>query len=273
MFDGAASLASARSKVSAALNNSDSFWSFSTLETPTPSGISNTKRTKVGCTEARTRIGDRFWACAAARCWRKARSAARARSDSSRTTSAGRPAAGRSSVGQQVDEHPLARRHGVDGHLARQRQPDRRAVGIAPRRPDIIGHRVGQFFDRNVHRALEPDHEDGAGGRHLGLDVLGELEHQPGVAAGSRKRRLAPHRLGLADRRRGQAEQDQPGREPRSPAASRDVQPGQRRAVRAQARPRDQNPAAAVRAIPTGSFSFDRSVRVGGTPSPRAFES
>ncbi len=60
-FGGAATLASARSKVSTALNSSVSFWSFSTDETPTPSGISNTKRTKVGCTEARTRIGGRFF--------------------------------------------------------------------------------------------------------------------------------------------------------------------------------------------------------------------
>ena len=64
MFGGAATLASARSKVSSALNSSVSFWSFSTEETPTPSGISNTKRTKVGCTEARTRTGGRFFACA-----------------------------------------------------------------------------------------------------------------------------------------------------------------------------------------------------------------
>jgi hypothetical protein len=89
MFGGIASLASARSKESAALNNSDSRWSFSTLETPMPSGSSKTKRTKVGCTEARTLIGGRFWAAAAARCCRKARSATRARSDNSRITSAG----------------------------------------------------------------------------------------------------------------------------------------------------------------------------------------
>ena len=61
IFDGAASLASARSKVSPAVNDSVSFCSFSAEETPTPSGISNTKRTKVGCTDARTRIGGRFF--------------------------------------------------------------------------------------------------------------------------------------------------------------------------------------------------------------------
>ena len=62
MFDGAASLASARSNTSTALNISLSFCSFSTDETPTPSGISKTKRTKVGWTDARTRIGGRFFA-------------------------------------------------------------------------------------------------------------------------------------------------------------------------------------------------------------------
>ena len=71
------------------MNSSVSFCSFSTEETVTPSGISNTKRTKVGCTEARTRIGGRFFAASAARWARSTRSAARARSDSSRITLAG----------------------------------------------------------------------------------------------------------------------------------------------------------------------------------------
>src|SRR6478672_8882822 len=124
MFDGAATLASARSKVSMALNKSVSFWSFSTDEAPTPSGISNTKRTKVGCTDARTRIGGRFFASAAASCWRKARSAARALGQFAdhRGRKAWRLTAPR--VRQEIDEHPLAGRHGVDGHPARQRKPD-----------------------------------------------------------------------------------------------------------------------------------------------------
>ena len=88
-FGGAATLASARSKLSTLVNCSVSFCSFSTDETLTPSGISNTKRTKVGCTEARTRTGGRFLAALAASCARSARSAARARSASSRTTAAG----------------------------------------------------------------------------------------------------------------------------------------------------------------------------------------
>ena len=86
---GAATLASARSKASTALNSKVSFCSFSTEETLTPSGISNTKRTKVGSTEARTRIGGFFLAASAARWARSRRSAARARSDNSRITLAG----------------------------------------------------------------------------------------------------------------------------------------------------------------------------------------
>ena len=93
-FGGAAILASARSKVSSPLNDSVSFWSLKIEDAPTPSGISNTKRTKVGCTSARTRIGGRFLASASARCWRSARSAARARSASSRTTSIGKGGGG-----------------------------------------------------------------------------------------------------------------------------------------------------------------------------------
>ncbi|MGY3074527.1 hypothetical protein ACVWZZ_000898 [Bradyrhizobium sp. LM6.10] len=89
-FGGAATTASARSKLRLALKASVSFCSLSTEDTPTPSGISNTKRTKVGCTEARTRICGRFLLSAAARWARRARSATRARSASSLTTSMGR---------------------------------------------------------------------------------------------------------------------------------------------------------------------------------------
>ena len=104
-------------------------------------------------------------------------------------------------VRQHIDEHPFAGRHGVDGHLTRQRQPDRRAIGIAPRRGDIIGRRLEHPVDRNIDRALELDHEDRAGRGHIGLDVVGELENQPGIAAGHRQRGLTLDRLRLADAR------------------------------------------------------------------------
>ena len=113
-------------------------------------------------------------------------------------------------IGQEIDEDPLARRHGVDGRPPRQRQPDRGAVRIAPRGTDIVGDRVRQFIDGNIHRALEVDDDDRARGRHLGLDVLGKPEHQPGEAAGGGKRRLAPHRVvGAAGHRERQAGQQQ----------------------------------------------------------------
>ena len=131
-------------------------------------------------------------------------------------------------VRQQIDEYPFARRHGVDGHPARQRQPDRRAVGIAPRRADIIGHRVGQLVDRDIHRVLEPDHDDRAGHGHLGIDILGELENQPGVAARLREGRLALDRIrGMAGAGEYRAKQNQAGGKPRRPA---EAAPGRARA-------------------------------------------
>ena len=42
------------------------------------------------------------------------------------------------------------------------------AVGVAPRRADIVGHGVRQFVDGNIHRALEVDDDDRARGRNLG---------------------------------------------------------------------------------------------------------
>ena len=60
---------------------------------------------------------------------------------------------------------------------------------------DIIGHGVGQLVDRNIHRLLEADHEDRAGRGDLGLDIVGEFEHQPGIAAGRGERGLALDRI------------------------------------------------------------------------------
>ena len=119
-------------------------------------------------------------------------------------------------IGQEVDEDPLPRRHGVDGCPPRQRQPDRRAVGIAPRRADIIGNGVRQFVDGNIHRALEVDDDDRTRGRNLGFDVLGQLQHQPGETAAGRERRLAPDRIvGPAGLRNSEAgEQQDKGKRP-----------------------------------------------------------
>ncbi len=98
-------------------------------------------------------------------------------------------------VGQEVDENALACRHGVDGRASCERKPDRHAVGIATRRADIIRNRVRQLVDGNIHRPLEADHDDRACRADVGIDVLGELQHQPRIAAPRRKRRLALDRV------------------------------------------------------------------------------
>ncbi len=134
-------------------------------------------------------------------------------------------------IGQEVDEDPLPRRHGVDGCPPHQREPDRRTVGIAPRRADIIGNGVRQFFDGNVDRTLEVDDDDRTGRRNLGLDVLGQFQHQPGKAAAGGECRLPPDRIlgpaGLGSHEAGdqhdgsqRPDEPQPGR-PRQSAALR----------------------------------------------------
>ena len=137
-------------------------------------------------------------------------------------------------IGQEIDEYPLACRHGVDGNLARQRQTDRRAIGIDAGGGDVVGHRVAQSPDRNFHRPLEADHDDGARRHNLGIDVFGELDGEPGETAGDRKRRLALDRIALAERGRSGRGQHQAGRETRHPVRPA---PGDPRAGAAQ-RPR-----------------------------------
>ena len=115
-------------------------------------------------------------------------------------------------IGQEVDEDPLPGRHGADRRPPRQRQPDRRAIGIAPRRADIVRHRIAQFIDGNIHRPLEADHDDRSCGDDVGLDVLGELQHQPCITAGCLERRFALNEvLGPAGRRHRQAGEQQEG--------------------------------------------------------------
>ena len=210
-FGGAATLASARSKLSTLLNCSVSFWSLRTDDTLTPSGISNTKRTKVGCTRARTLTGGLFLAAATASLRAKRPlGGPRPRRQFANDFGGKRRRRTGPAIGQKIDEDPLARRHGIDGRPPRQRQPDRGAVGVAPRRTDIVRDGIRQFIDGNIHRALEVNDDDRTRGRHLGLDVLGKPEHQPGEAARGGKRRLAPHRIvGTAGLGKGQADEQQ----------------------------------------------------------------
>ena len=147
-------------------------------------------------------------------------------------------------IRQQIDEHPLAGRHGVDGHPTRQRQPDRRTIGIAPRRSDIIGHGVGQLVDRNIHRLLEADHEDRAGRGDLGLDIVGEFEHQPGIPACRGQRGLALDRI-----------------RPAGPASS-DQQQGRRKPPRAE-QPTPDRPRLRANSRPKSSGNRSRHCSVG----------
>ncbi len=135
-------------------------------------------------------------------------------------------------IRQQINEYPFAGRHGVDRHPARQRKPDRRTIGIAPRRSDIVGHGVGQLVDRNIHGLLEADHDDRAGRGHLGLDIVGEFEHQPGVPAGRGERGLALDRIRPA----GSASPNQQQRR-RKPARAKQPTPDRPR-IRANSRPK-----------------------------------
>ena len=134
-------------------------------------------------------------------------------------------------IGQEVDEDPLSRRHGVDGRPPRQRQPDRRAVGVATRRADIIGNGVRQFVDGNIHRALEVDDDDRARGRNLGFNILGQLQHQPRKSSSGRERRLTPDRIvGPAGLRNSEAgEQQDKGKRP---AKAQPCRPRQSAALR-----------------------------------------
>ena len=194
---------------------------------------------------------------------RSARSAARARSASSRTTSIGRRGGGPlQPSGSKSTKVRSPAFMVLMVHPPRQRQPDRAAVGIAARGGDVVGRAFGKTVDGNVDRSIEADHDDGAGGRDLGGDVLGELEHQPGIAAGWRKTRLALDRIGRRGQVRAEAN-DQAAAEPSSTGALRTRQ---RQPARARARARDKNPAAASRAI--ADMSSGSTIRIAGSGAP-----
>ncbi|HZC37713.1 MAG TPA: hypothetical protein VE221_03440 [Sphingomicrobium sp.] len=61
---------------------------------------------------------------------------------------------------------------------------------------------------------LETDDDDGAGGGDFGIDLIGELNYQPRIAAGGRQRRLTLDRIVFAARRDRRTGQDQHGRKP-----------------------------------------------------------
>jgi hypothetical protein len=80
--------------------------------------------------------------------------------------------------------------------------------GSRPRRAHIARRLGRDAVDRHVHRLLEADDDDAVGEPHLRLDLLGEREHEPGVAARGRDRDIP---LTARRRRPGRKQQHQCG--------------------------------------------------------------
>ena len=95
----------------------------------------------------------------------------------------------------QIDIKPFDGPDRVDFHRARQRDADRFAVGIVPRRAHIVGGAGIEAIDRDRHRLLEADHHDRAGDVDIRLDFLLEAEQQPRIAAVGEDLDLAFDRL------------------------------------------------------------------------------
>ncbi len=124
---------------------------------------------------------------------------------------------------QQIDEKLFAGRHAVDGDVLLQRHANGLAVGIAPRRADIIGRLLRHAADRNIERLLEADDQHIAGLARGAVDIFARREYQPriAVAGGNGERRL--DRRGSGWRRdgwRGKG-QDQSSKSGRGVAAAR----------------------------------------------------
>ncbi len=89
---------------------------------------------------------------------------------------------------QEIDEQLLAGRHHIDGDILRERDADRGAVGIPPRRADIIGRKLGQTIDGDVDRALEADDQNVTVNLGAGLDILPGAEQKTRIAVVRRDR-------------------------------------------------------------------------------------
>ena len=110
---------------------------------------------------------------------------------------------------QQVDEQPLAGGNDVEFDLARQRDADRGAVGVAPRRADIAGGAGIEPIDRNVHPFVEVDDHDRPVESDPGRHQLVEFKDQPREAVVSRGRDLAFEQIVGAGRPERQRRRDQ----------------------------------------------------------------
>ena len=134
-------------------------------------------------------------------------------------------------VRQDVDIEPLGGGDQIDLHLAGQRDADRAAVGIAPRRADIIRGAGIDAIDRDIHRLLEGDHHDRAGDADLRLDLLVEAEHQPRITAVGGDVEFAFDRLGgIGAAGENQREREQHERSSRTTPPHRRTNDGRRRA-------------------------------------------
>jgi hypothetical protein len=186
------------------VNDNENLSAASDEDTLTPSGISKTKRTKVGCNDALTRTGGRF--CFVRRLLNTQRPLRGDRTirqllDDFRGQ-CGRKAA--PLLGKKVDKHPLSSRHHIDAQLLRQCHANGRAVRIAANRSDIGRGCIRKQIDRNGHLSLELDDKNGACDRNLGRNVFLKLKHQPRITLLRRQRRLAPDRIsvgGMSDTR------------------------------------------------------------------------
>ena len=115
--------------------------------------------------------------------------------------------------------------------------------GIAARRTDVVRHRIRQLVDGNIHRPFEADHQDGPRNRHLGIDVVVELEHKAGKTVRRRKTRLAPDGLRAACIGERHGEKQQRGAKRRNTAAPKPARTGARlRPISSGSRPRHSRP-------------------------------
>ena len=124
-------------------------------------------------------------------------------------------------VGQEIDVQPLAGGHGVHCHLARQRDTDALAVGIAARGTDIArGTRV-DAVNIDFDRLPKGDDQNAVGEAHLGLVFVREDEHEPGKAAVDHRAHIGFDRLGNGGaRRRERRQQHEKEHSGAPPAAS-----------------------------------------------------
>src|SRR6185312_17303245 len=81
-------------------------------------------------------------------------------------------------------------------YFARQCEADRHAVGIAPRRADVIAGACGDLVDRNVDRLVELDDHDRAGNADLRLDLVVETKSQTDIAGATVDSDFAFDRIG-----------------------------------------------------------------------------